>query len=84
MAEQRQLHLAGFFSAGNVTHAHGAWRHVGATNGFLTGEFYKQIARTLERGKFDLLFLPDGLAIEDSYGDNPLCQPELRHLPPDN
>ncbi|MDG5780797.1 LLM class flavin-dependent oxidoreductase, partial [Mycolicibacterium fortuitum] len=70
MAEQRQLHLAGFFSAGNVTHAHGAWRHVGATNGFLTGEFYKQIARTLERGKFDLLFLPDGLAIEDSYGDN--------------
>lgn len=70
MAEQRQLHLAGFFSAGNVTHAHGAWRHVGATNGFLTGEFYKQIARTLERGKFDLLFLPDGLAIEDSYGEN--------------
>ncbi|ORB58097.1 monooxygenase [Mycobacteroides saopaulense] len=70
MAEQRQLHLAGFFSAGNVTHAHGAWRHVGATNGFLIGEFYKQIARTLERGKFDLLFLPDGLAIEDSYGEN--------------
>ncbi|BDB42445.1 LLM class oxidoreductase [Mycobacterium kiyosense] len=64
----RQLHLAGFFSAGNVTHAHGAWRHVGATNGFLSGEYYKRIARTLERGKFDLLFLPDGLAIEDSYG----------------
>lgn len=70
MGEPRQLHLAGFFSAGNVTHAHGAWRHVGATNDFLTGDYYKRIARTLERGKFDLLFLPDALAVEDSYGEN--------------
>ena len=62
MPQGRRLHLAGFFSAGNVTHAHGAWRHVGASNGFLGGEYYKQIARTLERGKFDLLFLPDALA----------------------
>jgi FMN-dependent oxidoreductase (nitrilotriacetate monooxygenase family) len=70
MAQRRQLHLAGFFSAGNVTHAHGAWRHPDASNGFLTGKYYQHIARTLERGKFDLLFLPDGLAVEDSYGDN--------------
>ena len=70
MSESRQLHLAGFFSAGNVTHAHGAWRHARATNGFLTKEYYQHIARTLERGKFDLLFLPDGLAVEDGYGDN--------------
>jgi len=70
MSEPRQLHLAGFFSAGNVTHAHGAWRHARATNGFLTKEYYQHIARTLERGKFDLLFLPDGLAVEDGYGDN--------------
>ena len=70
MPQGRRLHLAGFFSAGNVTHAHGAWRHVGASNGFLGGEYYKQIARTLERGKFDLLFLPDALAVEDSYGED--------------
>nr|UPH34223.1 DszA [uncultured bacterium] len=70
MSEPKQLHLAGFFSAGNVTHAHGAWRHARATNGFLTKEYYQHIARTLERGKFDLLFLPDGLAVEDGYGDN--------------
>jgi len=70
MSTPRQLHLAGFFSAGNVTHAHGAWRHARASNGFLTKDFYQHIARTLERGKFDLLFLPDGLAVEDSYGDN--------------
>jgi FMN-dependent oxidoreductase (nitrilotriacetate monooxygenase family) len=70
MSEPQQLHLAGFFSAGNVTHAHGAWRHARATNGFLTKEYYQHIARTLERGKFDLLFLPDGLAVEDGYGDN--------------
>jgi FMN-dependent oxidoreductase (nitrilotriacetate monooxygenase family) len=66
----KQMHLAGFFSAGNVTHAHGAWRHARATNGFLSKQFYHHIARTLERGKFDLLFLPDALAIEDSYGNN--------------
>jgi FMN-dependent oxidoreductase (nitrilotriacetate monooxygenase family) len=66
----QQMHLAGFFSAGNVTHAHGAWRHARATNGFLSKHFYHHIARTLERGKFDLLFLPDALAIEDSYGNN--------------
>jgi FMN-dependent oxidoreductase (nitrilotriacetate monooxygenase family) len=70
MTQERQIHLAGFFSAGNVTHAHGAWRHARATNGFLTKEYYQHIARTLERGKFDLLFLPDALAVEDSYGDN--------------
>ncbi|MDX1881102.1 LLM class flavin-dependent oxidoreductase [Mycobacterium sp. SMC-18] len=70
MSRPRHMHLAGFFSAGNVTHAHGAWRHVGATNEFLSGRYYKEIARTLERGKFDLLFLPDALAIEDSYGHN--------------
>lgn len=70
MAQRRQLHLAGFFSAGNVTHAHGAWRHPDASNGFLTGKYYQHIARTLERGKFDLLFLPDALAVEDSYGDD--------------
>ena len=66
----RRMHLAGFFSAGNVTHAHGAWRHARATNGFLSKEYYHDIARTLERGKFDLLFFPDALAIEDSYGNN--------------
>jgi FMN-dependent oxidoreductase (nitrilotriacetate monooxygenase family) len=66
----KQMHLAGFFSAGNVTHAHGAWRHARATNGFLSKHFYQDIARTLERGKFDLLFLPDALAVEDSYGND--------------
>lgn len=66
----RQMHLAGFFSAGNVTHAHGAWRHPRASNGFLQQEYYHDIARTLERGKFDLLFFPDGLAVWDFYGGN--------------
>lgn len=70
MTHPRQLHLAGFFCAGNVTHAHGAWRHANDSNGFLTKEYYQQIARTLERGKFDMLFLPDALAVWDSYGDN--------------
>lgn len=73
----KRMHLAGFFSAGNVTHAHGAWRHARATNGFLSKSFYHHIARTLERGRFDLLFLPDTLAIEDSYGGD--LETGLRH-----
>jgi len=77
MSEPKQLHLAGFFAAGNVTHAHGAWRHARSNNGFLTKEYYQQIARTLERGRFDLLFLPDALAVEDSYGDD--LETGLRH-----
>ncbi|HPB89996.1 MAG TPA: LLM class flavin-dependent oxidoreductase [Rugosibacter sp.] len=70
MSQQRQIHLAGFFSAGNVTHSHAAWRHARARKDFTTIDYYQHIARTLERGKFDLLFVPDALAVWDSYGSN--------------
>ena len=38
--------------------------------GFLTADFYQQIARTLEAGKFHLAFFDDRLAMPDRYGDD--------------
>lgn len=70
MSQSRKMHLVGISGAGNGGHAHGGWRHPGATNGFLTKEYYHHIARTLERGKFDLLFFADVLAVNDGYGGN--------------
>jgi FMN-dependent oxidoreductase (nitrilotriacetate monooxygenase family) len=64
----RRMLLAGFFQAGNVTHHHGCWRHPKASNGFLTGQYWIDVARALEAGGFDLIFMPDILAIHEQYG----------------
>ncbi|WP_317188950.1 LLM class flavin-dependent oxidoreductase [Mycobacterium avium] len=68
---ERRLLLAGFFAAShNVTHFHGGWRHPEASHDFFSAEYYQNVARTLERGLFDLLFIPDAQAVEDRYGDS--------------
>jgi FMN-dependent oxidoreductase (nitrilotriacetate monooxygenase family) len=67
--QPKQLHLAGFLHASHpVIHSHASWR-LPETDaaGFLTPEYYQSIARTLERGKFDLLFFADVLCIADQY-----------------
>jgi FMN-dependent oxidoreductase (nitrilotriacetate monooxygenase family) len=66
----RQLHLGGFQMASHVTHSHGAWRHPGSHAQFTDADYYKRIARTLERGKFDFTFFADGLAIPYRFGDD--------------
>jgi FMN-dependent oxidoreductase (nitrilotriacetate monooxygenase family) len=46
------------------------WRHPLARQDWLSADFYLDLGRTLERGCFDMLFLPDALAVpEDSAGD---------------
>ncbi|MBD2108234.1 LLM class flavin-dependent oxidoreductase [Nodosilinea sp. FACHB-13] len=64
----RQLHLAAFMIAGPVAHSHALWRHPRSRFDFLRPEAYQQIAQVLERGKFDLLFFADRLAVSESYG----------------
>lgn len=64
----RQLHLAGFLLASQVVHSHALWRHPRTELGFLQSEFYQNIARVLERGKFDLVFFADSLSIPDRFG----------------
>jgi len=67
---KRSFHLAGFQIAGAVTHSHPGWRHPKTTGDFLGLDYYADIARTLERGKFDFMFFADVLAIPRRYGDD--------------
>ncbi|MDB5376736.1 MAG: monooxygenase, partial [Rubritepida sp.] len=56
---KRQMHL-GVFVLGTGNHVAG-WRYPGAADSFLSLKGIQTIAATAERGKFDLLFLGDGL-----------------------
>jgi FMN-dependent oxidoreductase (nitrilotriacetate monooxygenase family) len=67
----RQIHLAAFLIAGNCAHSHALWRHpLSQLGGFLEPDYYVRIAETLERGKFDLAFFADRLAMSERYGNN--------------
>ena len=61
----RRMHLAAFTSAGPVSGIHGGWRHPAADRNILAANYYARIARTLEEGCFDLMFLADILAVPD-------------------
>lgn len=64
MSKKRQLRL-GAFLPGSGHHV-ASWRHPEAqADGGLNFQHYKQIAQTAERGKFDMLFLADGVAVRD-------------------
>jgi len=66
----RRMHLAGFLIAGPVAHSHALWRNPAHPVPFLSTEYYVEIARILERGRFDLIFFADRLAIADRYGND--------------
>src|SRR3954467_3136338 len=66
-AANRQMHL-GVFVLGTGNHSAG-WRYEGATASNCSWPVLQTIARTAERGKFDLFFIPDGLATDP--GDPP-------------
>ena len=61
---KKQLKL-GAFLPGSGHHV-AAWRHPNAqADGGLNFKHYQQIAQTAERGKFDMLFLADVVAVAD-------------------
>ena len=66
----RHMNLAGFLIAGPVAHSHALWRNPSHEVPFLTTEYYVDVARKLEQGKFDLIFFADRLAIADRYGND--------------
>ncbi len=66
-AQQRQMRL-GVFVLGTGNHAAG-WRWEGATTSGCSFPVMQQIAQIAERGKLDLFFISDGLAMEP--GDHP-------------
>ena len=64
------MHLCAFLIAGPVGHSHAQWRNPTAIPPFLSLDYYRRIAQTLERGKFDFLFFADRLAVNDRFGGN--------------
>ena len=67
----RQISLAAFLIAGNCAHSHALWRHPKSRlGGFLTPDYYTDIARSLERGLFDMIFFADRLAMSERFGNN--------------
>ncbi len=62
MPVPRQMHL-GVFVLGTGNHIAG-WRWPGAAQSFEDLSVVQEIARTAERGKFDLIFLGDNLSTE--------------------
>ncbi|HWL45140.1 MAG TPA: NtaA/DmoA family FMN-dependent monooxygenase [Ilumatobacter sp.] len=66
----RNLTLAAFAQASNVTTLPGSWRHPFADAGYLSLDYYIDLARTLDRGGVDLLFFDDRLAMPGVYGDS--------------
>jgi FMN-dependent oxidoreductase (nitrilotriacetate monooxygenase family) len=68
MSRNATMHLCGFLIAGPVVHSHAIWRNPKHPTDFLSLAHYVEIAKLLERGKFDFLFFADRLAIADRYG----------------
>ena len=66
-ASKRQMHL-GVFVLGTGNHSAG-WRWEGAATSSCSLPVMESIARIAERGKFDLFFISDGLAMDP--GDHP-------------
>lgn len=64
----RQMVMVGFLQAQNCTNLPASWRHPGSRTDFLSADFYREVARVLERGKFHLAFFDDRLAMPDRYG----------------
>ena len=66
----KKLHLAQFMVHGPTYQSHAMWRHpetVNAGYDWRRPELYEHIARTCERGKFDMLFFADLNYISNSF-----------------
>ncbi|HWL84482.1 MAG TPA: LLM class flavin-dependent oxidoreductase [Polyangiaceae bacterium] len=70
MSSKKQLHLFGFVIHSPMNHTVGSWRHPrnnAQGYSFAEPEMWQEVARTLERGKFDGIFFADQLAAYDTY-----------------
>jgi FMN-dependent oxidoreductase (nitrilotriacetate monooxygenase family) len=64
----RRMTLVGFVSASTTQASIGAWTHPSTDTRIFDPDYYVGIARTLERGGFDLMFIDDRLAMPMAYG----------------
>ena len=70
MNAPRQMVMVGFLQAQNCTNIPASWRHPESRTDFTSPEYYQEIARVLEAGKFHLAFFDDRLAMPDRYGND--------------
>jgi FMN-dependent oxidoreductase (nitrilotriacetate monooxygenase family) len=61
------MNLAAFVVAGPVSGHHGGWRYPTADRNLLSLDYYSNIGRILEQGRFDLIFFADILAIPSRF-----------------
>lgn len=64
--ERRRLNLIAMVNPPTSQFAEN-WRHPLSRGDWLSTDFYVDLARTLERGRFDMLFLPDALAVPEDH-----------------
>jgi FMN-dependent oxidoreductase (nitrilotriacetate monooxygenase family) len=62
--------MVGFLQAQNCTNLPASWRHPESRTDFLSADYYAEVARILEAGKFHLAFFDDRLAMPDRYGND--------------
>lgn len=68
-----QMHLALITSFSASPHTIGQWRLPRSYRGFdfRRLDYWEHIARTLERGCFDMMFFADAYSLHDAFGDSP-------------
>ena len=66
----RQMVLVGFLQAQNCTNLPSSWRHPDSREDSMSADYYQEIAKILEAGKFHMAFFDDRLAMPDRYGND--------------
>src|SRR5215212_8329604 len=66
----RQMVMVGFLQAQNCTNLPSSWRHPQSRDDSMSSDYYQEIGRILEAGKFHLAFFDDRLAMPDRYGND--------------
>ena len=66
----RQMVMVGFLQAQNCTNLPSSWRHPLSRDDSTTADYYQEIARILEAGKFHIGFFDDRLAMPDRLGND--------------
>ncbi len=67
---QRQMVMVGFLQAQNCTNLVSSWRHPESRTDTWSPEYYADLGRVLEEGKFQVAFFDDRLAMPDRFGND--------------
>jgi alkanesulfonate monooxygenase SsuD/methylene tetrahydromethanopterin reductase-like flavin-dependent oxidoreductase (luciferase family) len=62
--------MVGFLQAQNCTNLPSSWRHPESRDDSMSADYYQEIAKILESGKFHMAFFDDRLAMPDRYGND--------------